>query len=130
MPRILRAAAAPQHGFTLVETLVALAVVAIALSAGVQAMSALTRLSERQGDQLLAQICAENEMAKVRLSRQMPGVGASSSTCTQAGRDLPVATGVWPTPNPNFRRVEVGVLSDDSSTPHTLLKLSTVVGRY
>lgn len=127
------------NGFTLVETLVALSVVAIALTAGLQATGALTKLSERQGDQLLAQLCAENEMAKVRLSRQMPGVGTSVVACPQAGRTLFVAVEVLPTPNPNFRRVDVRVQANDaqgvaglSGEPGTitLLQLSTVVGRF
>lgn len=118
-----------QHGFTLVEILVALAVVAIALMAGLQATGALTRMSERQSDQLLAQLCADNELAKVRLARQMPGVGNSTATCTQAGRALEVALEVLPTPNPNFRRVEVRVRAPDNGLV-TLLQVSTVVGRF
>ena len=54
-------------GFTLIEVLVALGIVAIALIAGLQATTALTRNAERQSDMLLAQICADNELAKVRL---------------------------------------------------------------
>ena len=45
-------------GFTLVEVLVALGIVAIALTAGLQASSALTRHPNRQSDMLLAQLCA------------------------------------------------------------------------
>jgi len=120
------------RGFTLVEVLVALAVVAIALVAGLQSSASLTRLSERQGDQLLAQLCADNELAKVRLLRQMPGVGNSSTTCTQAQRPLQVQVDVLPTPNPNFRRVDVRVNTPagEGPTAITLLQLSTVVGRF
>lgn len=120
------------HGFTLVEVLVALAVVAIALVAGLQSSASLTRLSERQGDQLLAQVCADNEMAKVRLLRQMPGVGTSTATCAQAQRQLEVRVDVLPTPNPNFRRVDVRVNTPtaEGALPVTLLQLSTVVGRF
>ena len=57
------------RGFTLIEILVALAVVSIALMAGMKATGALTQMSGRQEDQLLAQLCADNELAKVRLSR-------------------------------------------------------------
>ena len=129
----------PVRGFTLVETLVALSVVAIALTAGLQATGALTKLSERQGDQLLAQLCAENEMAKVRLSRQMPGVGTSVVACPQAGQTFSVVVEVLPTPNPNFRRVDVrvqapglqGIASPSGDRAAiTLLQLSTVVGRF
>jgi general secretion pathway protein I len=121
-----------QPGFTLVEILVALAVVAIALVAGMQSSASLTRMSERQSDQLLAQLCADNELANVRLSRQMPGVGNSTRACTQAGRNLVVQVAVLPTPNPNFRRVDVRVNTPGGDGPSviTLLQLSTVVGRF
>ncbi len=106
--------------------LVALAIVAIALGAGAKATGALTRNAERQSSVLLAQICAENELVKVRLSRQMPGVGDSVVACAQGGRNFTVTLGVRPTPNPSFRRVDTTV-SDGS---YALLKLSTIVGRF
>ena len=68
---------------------------------------------------------AENELIKLRLSRQMPGVGDNEVTCEQAGRSLTVVIAVRPTPNPNFRRVDAQVL--DQQDP--ILRLSTVVGR-
>jgi len=113
-------------GFTLVEVLVALGIVAIALMAGLQATSALTRNAQRQSDALLAQICAENELIKVRLTKQMPGVGDSTVVCEQAGQTFSVALAVRPTPNPNFLRVDAQVHSGELS----VLRLSTVVGRY
>ena len=113
-------------GFTLVEVMVALAIVAIALMAGLQATTALTRNALRQSDIVLAQLCAENELVKARLSRQMPSVGDSSLTCEQAGRQLTVAVIVRPTPNPSFRRVDAQVLDGDNS----ILRLSTIIGRY
>lgn len=113
-------------GFTLVEVLVALGIVAVALAAGVRSTAALTRNAERQSDLLLAQLCAENALVNVRLSRQMPAVGDNTSGCEQAGRNLGVTLSVRPTPNPNFLRVEAQVA--DREVP--LLTLSTVVGRY
>ncbi|HQQ71208.1 MAG TPA: type II secretion system minor pseudopilin GspI [Alicycliphilus sp.] len=113
-------------GFTLVEVLVALAIVAIALMAGAQATSALTRNAVRQTDVVLAHACAENELVKVRLSRQMPSIGDARVTCLQAGRGYEVAVSVTPTPNPQFRRVDAQVF--DAQVP--VLRLSTIVGRY
>ena len=115
-----------ERGFTLVEVLVALGIVAIALGAGFQATLALTRNAERQTNVLLAHVCAENELVKVRLSRQMPGVGDTRVVCEQAGQSLAVSVVVRPTPNPNFRRVDAQVF--DGEAP--ILKLSTVVGRF
>ncbi|MDD0811489.1 type II secretion system minor pseudopilin GspI [Curvibacter sp. RS43] len=117
----------PAEGFTLIEVLVALSIVAIALMAGVQASSALTRNASRQADTLLAHVCAENELVKVRLSRQMPSVGDSTQACEQAGRVLQVSVAVRPTPNPSFRRVDAQAL-DEQGRP--IVKLSTVVGRW
>ena len=114
------------RGFTLIEVLVALAIVAIALTAGLQASAALTRHATRQSDLLLAQLCAENELVKIRLARQMPGVGDTVLACEQGGRNLSVALGVRPTPNPNFRRVDARVL--DGEVP--IWRLTTIVGRF
>ena len=114
------------RGFTLVEVLVALAIVAIALMAGLQATTALTRNALRQSDIVLAQLCAENEMVRARLSAQMPGVGDSVQPCEQAGRQLTVAVIVRPTPNPSFRRIDAQVLDDDNS----ILRISSIIGRY
>lgn len=117
-------------GFTLIEVLVALAVVAIALAAGLQATGALTRSAERQSEQWLAQLCAENELIRLRLARQLPNVGESTSDCVQAGRSLVVRLSVLPTPNPNFRRVDAVVESPMGGATVRLLNLSTVQGRY
>ncbi|GKT23648.1 type II secretion system minor pseudopilin GspI [Acidovorax sp. SUPP3334] len=114
------------RGFTLVEVMVALAIVAIALMAGLQATSALTRNAARQTDVLLAHLCAENELVRVRLSRQMPPIGDSTLACEQAGRRYDVSLIVRPTPNPQFRRVDAQV----SDGQNSVLRLSTIVGRY
>ena len=113
-------------GFTLVEVLVALGIVAIALAAGLRSTAALTSNAQRQSDVLLAQICAENELVKTRLSRQMPGVGDSTGNCEQGGRIFVVTLSVRPTPNPEFRRVEAQV--SDGNT--RILQLATIVTRY
>ena len=114
-----------QYGFTLVEVMVALAIVAIALMAGLQATSALTRNTARQTDVVLAHACAENELVKVRLSRQMPAIGDSVQDCEQASERFDLTLVVRPTPNPSFRRVDAQVRSQSGP----VLRLSTIVGR-
>lgn len=118
------------RGFTLIEILVALAVVAVALAAGTQATSALTRTASRQSDQWLAQLCAENELIRLRLQRQLPSVGETTSECRQAGRAMQLRVGVQPTPNPNFRRIDAMVESRVDGADVRLLSLSTIMGRY
>ena len=113
------------HGFTLVEVLVALSIVAIALLAGGKAVGALLQNAERQSEVLLGHLCAENVLTAVRLSRQMPAIGDSVQACEQAGQQFDVKLVVRPTPNPSFRRVDAQVVS--ASGP--VLRLSTIVGR-
>ena len=113
------------RGFTLIEVLVALSIVAVSLAAGTQAIQALTSNGARQSDVLLSQLCAENEMVKIRLSKQLPSIGNSSVVCVQASRTLQVTLSVQPTPNPLFRRVDAIV--NDNLTP--VFQLSTIVSQ-
>ncbi len=114
------------RGFTLIEVLVALGIVAIALAAGARTTAALSDTALRQTQVLLAQLCAENTLIRLRLARQLPPVGDTTQTCTQGTQELQVQQVVNPTPNPNFLRVEARVAQ--GSVP--ILTLSTVIGRY
>lgn len=115
----------PAGGFTLVEVMVALAITAIALTTGIKATSALTSNAGRQATLMLAQVCAQNRLVELRLARRLPGVGDSSSRCTQGGRELRVEQQVRATPNPNFQRVEVAVMEGG----YTVTQVATIVGR-
>lgn len=113
-------------GFTLLEVLVALAVVAIALAAGLRASGVLTDNAQRLADVVAAQWCADNQLTGLRLARAFPGVGDADFSCEQLGRRYAGKLVTRPTPNPNFRRVDA-VLSDDAG--HVLLTLTTIVAR-
>ena len=129
-PGAVRSSSQSKQGFTLIEVLVALGIVAIALMAGLRSTDALSRNAARQSTQWLAQICAENEFSRLRLSRQVPPVGESSASCLQADLDIQVNLSVQVTPNPNFRRVDARVVQRSGSDSTPLLQLSTVLGRY
>ena len=119
----MRFVTSAETGFTLIEVLVALAIVAIALLAGLQATTALTNNAMRQSNVLLAHVCAENELVRIRLLNQMPDIGDKTSLCDQAGQNLQVILSVQPTPNQKFRRVDARI--SDASRP--VLQLSTVI---
>ncbi len=118
---------APGRGFTLIEVLVALAIVAITLGAGIKAAGALTDNATRLADVSAAQWCADNQLTTLRLGKQFPNIGDSDFSCEQLGRVYAGRLVVRPTPNPLFRRVDA-LLSDPDGLP--LLKLSTVLSRY
>jgi general secretion pathway protein I len=132
------------RGFTLVEVLVALAIVAITLGAGLRVSGSQINSAERQGDMLRAQLCAENELVKLRLFRQLPDTGDKRFVCQQAGQTLEGKLAVMATPNPSFRKVDAFVFKSPTGSltsgnpastnlspePYTLIRLSTIVGRF
>ena len=117
-------AARRPSGFTLIEVMVALAIVAISLAAGSRAASSVVDTSQRLTDVVLAQWCADNQLTELRLMGQLPAVGKSPFTCVQLGRNFKGTLKVTPTPNPNFRRVDAIVANEDD---RELLSISTVM---
>ncbi len=114
-------------GFTLIEVLVALAIVAITLGAGMRAAGALSGNADRLAQVSAAQWCADNQLTGLRLAHRLPDIGDADFACEQLGRSYPGHLRTRPTPNPNFRRVDA-VVSDDAG--HPLVTLSTVMARY
>jgi general secretion pathway protein I len=120
------AAKLPHTGFTLIEVMVALFIVAIGLMAGLRAASSMTSNADRQWLMTLAQICADNNFVQLRLATQFIDLGEHTHQCPQAGHGLRVVLTVSATPNPSFRRVDAQVW--EATTP--LLRASGLVGRF
>jgi general secretion pathway protein I len=103
-------------GFTLLEVLVALSIVAVALTAAMRAMGTMTNASESLQTRMLATWSAENALANLRLLRSYPDPGARAYTCSQGDTQLWCEETVATTPNPVFRRVEIAVYPDASKS--------------
>ena len=114
-----------QRGFTLIEVMVALAIVAISLAAGSRAASSVVDTSQRLSDVVLAQWCADNQLTEIHLTGQLPAVGKQPFTCIQLGRTFKGTVDVRPTPNPSFHRVDTAVANEEG---RELLTISTVMG--
>jgi general secretion pathway protein I len=120
------------RGFTLIEVLVALSIVAITLAAGLRASGSQINSTERAADMLRAQLCAENELIRLRLSRRLPDTGDARFVCEQAGATFEGQLQVVQTPNPSFRKVEALVYKPQGDDPkaQVLLRLATIAGRF
>lgn len=117
----------PARGFTLIEVMVALAIVAVALGAGLRAAGALTDNAQRLAEVTAAQWCADNELTAMRLAKRFPDIGESDFSCEQLGRSYRGHLLVRPAGfNPDFRQVHASV-NNDAGTP--LVTLTTLASR-
>ncbi|MFT0544868.1 type II secretion system minor pseudopilin GspI [Allopusillimonas ginsengisoli] len=101
-----------QRGFTLIEVLVALAIVGVALAASVRALGVGVRGVQAMQENSLAQQAAHNFLAEMRLQAVFPAVGRRSLPCPQGPLALRCEQLVQATPNNRFRRVTVRVSLD------------------
>ena len=112
------------RGFTLIEVLVALAIVAVALLAAVRAAGSMAQTNAELRLRLLAQLAADNRIAELRSAGAFPALGTRTSACPQGRAALHCVEEVKSTPNPLFRRVEVRVYAD----PEASAQLAELVG--
>jgi general secretion pathway protein I len=104
-----RGRVASARGFTLLEVLVALTIIAVALTAALRGAMALTSNAQDVNLKLYAILTAENQLLELRFGRAQVSVGESRYDCEQGGVVFRCSQSVTPTPNPFFRRVEVRV---------------------
>ena len=97
------------RGFTLVEVLVALAIVAVALMASVRAVGEMAESSAELKLRLLAGLSAQNRVALLRATGSFLPTGESSVACPQGNVALVCRETILATPNPLFQRIEVRV---------------------
>ena len=102
----------PAAGFTLLEVLVALAVVAVALLAAIGTATQSTVSAEVLRTRLFATWEAKNRLAELRARRAWPDLGVSEGIAEQAGVRLRWRETVDALPDSAFRRVEIAVRVD------------------
>jgi general secretion pathway protein I len=96
-------------GFTLIEVLIALAIIAIGLSAALRASALGTDGVGEYRQRLLSGWLAENIAAERSARSDWPAPGESHSQQAMAGETFEVREVVKTTPNPRFRRLDIEV---------------------
>lgn len=112
-----------QAGFTLLEVLIALAILAIAMAAVARASMQMTDSSNELKRRLLANWVADNRLAEHMARSEWPPVGLSNGVEDQAGLSLRWEENVSNSPNIAFRRVEIKVYAGSDKQ-----SLSQIVG--
>lgn len=101
------------RGFTLLEILVALAVLAVTLMAASRSIGISLQSTQQIKQRLLAEWVAQNRLATHRINQDWPGIGTTSGQETQGGIELSWIEEVSATPHPLFRRLDIRVKDPD-----------------
>jgi general secretion pathway protein I len=115
-------------GFTLIEILVAVAILAIALAATTRAASVATDGALETRQRLLATWAAENRVAEMRARKLFPAAATNRYDATQGGLALVIEETVTDTANPTMRRVDLAV-SEAKDPARVLSRLSAYVAQ-
>lgn len=99
--------------------LVALAIVAVALAAGFRSVAQSADGATALKARTLALWVAQNRLAAAQLENPAPATGERSGTALQAGAAFSWHETIGGTPNPAFRKIEIGVA--DASVPDYVL---------
>ena len=108
-----------QAAFTLIEILVAVAILAVALAATTRAASLATDGTLETRQRLLATWAAQNRVAELRARRIFPAAASTRLTTEQGGLGLVIDETVSDTQNPTIRRVDLAV--GDARDPNRVL---------
>jgi len=126
---VCRDVGTPCHaGFTLIEILVALAIVTVALAAGMRAIAQSTDGATALKQRTLALWVAQNQLAAAQLETALPPVGERSGNAQQAGAPFVYRETVSGTPNPSFRKIEI-IVADPTMPDYALARLVGYLGQ-
>jgi general secretion pathway protein I len=116
-----------EEGFTLIEVLVALAIIAVAMSAAVRMAGLMTQSSGVLRDRSVAMIAAQSRMAELRLEGRLPN-GMKAVECDQGRLMLRCEQVIASAENGRLLKVGIQVFDRNQDAP-PLARLETLLSR-
>lgn len=117
-----------QGGFTLIEILVSLTVLAISLAAIIQASSQYIKNQSYLRDRTVAHWVARNLLIEMRLTKEWPAVSTKTGDVEWGGQEWLWRLKVTQTPEEDLRRLDIEV-SLGTREDEVLANLSAFKGR-
>ena len=100
-----------RNGFTLIEILIALVILAVALTAAARATGSATDGARILKQRMLGQWVAQNRLNQEVIAKSFPSVGVQTGEASQAGQAFTWRQTTSGTENPNFRKIEIKVFA-------------------
>jgi general secretion pathway protein I len=116
-----------EAGFTLIEVLVALAIIAVAMSAAVRVAGLMTQSSGVLRDRSVAMIAAQSRMAELRLEGKLP-MGMKALDCDQGRLLLRCEQVIGAAENGRLLKIGIQVFDRNQDAP-PLARLETLLSR-
>ena len=119
---------ARQRAFTLIEVVVALAILGIGMLAVFKTIGDTVHNVSELRDRSFAEWVADNRITEIRISGEMPSVDETEGDVEFAGRQWHWLTRVSQTQVEGLRRIDVSVRRDEDPENSSLVTLSGFVG--
>ena len=114
-----------EQGFTLIEVLVALAIIAVAMAAAVRVAGLMTQSNGLLRDRSMALLSAQSRLAELRLGARLP-TGRKAFECDQGALQLRCEQRITPSAEGRLMRVTVLVSQRKGEAP-PLARLETLL---
>jgi general secretion pathway protein I len=103
-------------GFTLLEVLVALAIVSVGLLAVSSSLTQSISVTDGIEQRTIATWLVGNRMSELRMERAFTSSGSTSSETKMAGRNWKIVENYFSTANPKISRIVIEVFPEASET--------------
>ena len=117
-----------QTGFTLIEIMVALAIITITLGAIIENTTASNSNVQYLRDKTIAGWVAMNQISLVRAKRQWSAASTKKGSVEMAGREWSWVLKIQNTDDANVRRLDIAVYSDEDDR-QSLATMTGFLGR-